>query len=224
MSMSKRSKLLSLSIVVLTIGIVTAVTAPMSSSLGSGKENHVHLSTTRYAISTRLFKIFNVLHHRDHAHSASVTTTPPLPSAVAQVMARTSPNLDPSAAVFAGGAYPTWVVPGTNEVCLINAPTTPTSGYGGVCGTISAAERGLAVTTENAAGEPVIFGLVPNGNAFVAVKNVDDAVENVPVTNNVYEISGSDPGSASLTEASGARTTYKLPTLSRAPGPSSGQR
>ena len=86
---------------------------------------------------------------------------------------------------------------------------------GGVCGPTSLAqEHGLAITTENAAGEPVIFGLAPAGNTSVGMTEVDGATESVPVTSEVYEVTGGSPNEVTLTAASGETVTRHVAILS----------
>ncbi len=125
--------------------------------------------------------------------------------------------MDPSAAVFAdAGACPAWIVPGSEQVCLVHALNG--GGTGGICGTSAAIEqRGIAGTGESPSGSPVVLGLVPNGNTSVDVTNTDGSKETVPVTNNVYEITTGDPVSATLKNASGALTTRHLPVISAPP-------
>jgi hypothetical protein len=141
-----------------------------------------------------------------------------LPAAAALGLSQIA-GVDTSAAVFAGGTYPAWVVPGLTETCVIVGAVRPGDVPGGVCGSTAAAIHGLALATENAAGTSVVLGLVPNGNASVKVTNADGTTENVPVTNNVYEVTGGTPSTVSLKEASGKRVTRHLPVLSR-PAPS----
>lgn len=215
--MLMRSKRVSLWLAVLMICGVAVVALTMTSSSNTVKKNHLHVATTKYAVSTRLTGMFKVLDRDTSAHNASAAvTTQSFPSHIAQVMTHTHPGLDPSAAVFAGGADPTWVVPGTTEVCLIYGPM-PEGGYGGVCDTIAAAAHGLAVYTEGAGHDPIVIGLVPNGNTSVQVTNADGSKESVPVANNVYEIVGHDPSTVNLMEASGTRTTRHLPSPPPAP-------
>lgn len=218
--MRQRSKRVSYLFSAVTIGAVAVFVLTMVSSSKSEKEHAEHIATIRFATSARLPEMFNVLDHRTSAHRASAAVTWSLPQSVANAMTSTHPELDPAAAVFAGGTYPTWVVPGTNEVCLIDGPTTPEGFYGGVCGSIAAAEHGIAVTTENANGEPVVIGLVPNGNTSVTVGNADGTVERLPVRDNVYESLGGDPSTVKLTEASGTHSTRHVASLSRHPLPS----
>jgi hypothetical protein len=141
----------------------------------------------------------------------------PLPAAVVQGLSSTGP--DPSSAVFAGGTYATWVIPGSSQVCLVHAAMGPGDVPGGVCGSTTAAAYGLAVTTENAAGAPVVLGLVPTGNTAVVVTDANGGTNTVPVANGVYEITGGSPSTVTLKDASGNTITRQLPTLS-VPAPS----
>lgn len=143
--------------------------------------------------------------------------THPLPAAVVQGLSSTGP--DPSSAVFAGGTYATWVVHGLSQVCLIHVGIGPGDVPGGVCGSTTAAAYGLAVTTENTAGAPVVLGLVPAGNAAVVVTDANGSTNTVAVANGVYEIIGGSPSTVTLKDRSGNTIIRQLPTLS-VPAPS----
>lgn len=136
----------------------------------------------------------------------------PLPTAVAQGISNT--GFDPSSAIFAGGAYSTWVIPGSSKVCLVHAAMGPGDVPGGVCGSTAAATDGLAVATENSAGAPVVLGLVPFGNTSVEVTDADGSSSTVSVTKGVYEITSGSPSTVTLKNASGETTTRQLPALS----------
>lgn len=216
--MTKRSKL---SAAIASVIAVTAVVVVATAMAKSGARTH-HASPP--AVSPRLYRIFSVLRSDKQAgHRASAADSiPPLPAAVVEGMAH-EPGLDTSAAVFAGGTYPAWVVPGTNEVCLIHGAIGPRGVPGGVCSSIGAVEqRGLAVTTESATGAAVVLGLVPNGNSSVNVTNANGSTESVPVANNVYEITSGTPSTIGLREASGAATTRHVAQLSTPPPSSPG--
>jgi hypothetical protein len=210
---SQRSVILVSALV--AIVAASAVTAAMASSEGHAARPN---ATSKHAVSARLDRIFRVLQRANvRAHGASVATdAQPLPAAVVEGLSH-QVGMEPSAAVFAGGAYATWVVPGSTEVCLMHEALTPQDVPGGVCGSIQAAEHGLAVTSEDAAGAPVILGLAPDGNTSVKVTNADGTTESVPVTNNVYEIASGEPISVTLKEASGVSETRHLATLSSSP-------
>jgi hypothetical protein len=128
-------------------------------------------------------------------------------------------GVDPSAAIAVeGGAYPVVVEPGETEICVLNGPEGMTAAsahaageLGGVCGTIADAEtRGLADSTEAASGAPVVIGLVPNGNTSVSVTNTNGTTEDLPVTNNVYEITSGTPTSVTMKDATGATVTRHI--------------
>ena len=104
--MLKQPKLLSPLLIVAMIGVVLAVVTTSASSK-SARLTRGHLANTKYAVSSRLTEMFVVLHRRSASrHGAAVAATRALPARVAQTMTLTHPNLDPSAAVFAGGTYP----------------------------------------------------------------------------------------------------------------------
>ncbi len=210
---SKHSAVLASALVVIVAAI--AVAAAMASSKGPATTKPV--AVPRAHASARLDQLFSVLHKQVRAHSASAATEPPLPAAIEEGISPQS-TLDPSAEVFAGGTYPTWVIPGATEICLMANATKPGGTPGGICGTIPSVEqRGIAETTESASGSPIVLGLVPNGNNSVDVTNANGTKDTVPVTDNVYEITSGDPVSATLKNASGATTTRHLPVLSDPP-------
>jgi hypothetical protein len=135
---------------------------------------------------------------------------PPLPAAVVAGMNGAQPNLDVSAAAYVGGTYPTWVVPGSTEVCLVVGANGPDNVPSSVCGPVSRAEAGMALVTGSGPGGQSVVGLAPDGNATVKVTNTDGTTENVPVKNNVYEIIDGKQNTVSLKEASGAMTQRPL--------------
>jgi hypothetical protein len=208
----KRSVVLFVGVAIMAAAI--AVTAAMASSGGSAAKP---IAVRADRVSPRLNHILGVLRITGRAHGASAAVSQPLPTAIEEGVSQQA-TLNPSAAVFAGGAYPTWVIPGSTEVCLMANAIRPGGSPGGICGSIAAVEqRGIAETTESASGSPVVLGLVPNGNSSVEVTNVDGTKETLPVTNNVYEITSGDPVSVTLKNASGATTTRHLAVLSTPP-------
>jgi hypothetical protein len=138
---------------------------------------------------------------------------------VVQLLSQFDSGLDSSSVLVTGGAAS--VVSSPTDVCLLDAEKGSGGATAGVCGTTSGVEeRGLALTTENSAGAPVVLGLTPSGNTSVTVTNTDGTTETVPVTNNVYEITSGNPSTATLKEASGKITTRHLPQWSRPPASS----
>jgi hypothetical protein len=208
--MTKRPKNSVMIVAALLAAVATvAVTAAMASSNGRATK----ASTPPAHVSARLATIFRVL---QRAHRASSVDAKPLPTAALQGLS-VQAGMDPSSAVFAGGTYPTWVVPGSTEVCLMHDALTSRDAPGGICGSVKAAEHGLAEATESATGAPLILGLVPNGNASVTVTNANGTTDSVPVSDNVYEITSGVPASVTLKTASGTAETRHLPTLSPPP-------
>jgi hypothetical protein len=192
------------------IAAAVAVTAAMASN---GSTAAKPTNVVRHRVSPRLEHLIGAL---TRAHRASANAHP-LPAAVEEGESPQS-TLVTFAAVFTGGAYPTWIVPGSTEVCLDNSALKPGGGAGGICGTIAAFEqRGLAGTTESASGSPVVLGLVPDGNTSVGVTNANGTKDTVPVANNVYEITSGDPVSATLKNAAGTTITRHLAVLSTPP-------
>jgi len=200
--------------VLVAIVAMAAIATAMASSSPRAARRH---TTHRHAVSGRLGHIFRALdarHVRAHRVSAA-TASVPLPAAVFDAMSRWNPGLNPSAAVFTGGTYPTWIVPGSTEVCLVVGPMRAHDVPGAVCGSVSGSEHGFAMTTENAVGAPVVIGLAPDGNASVEVTNANGTSESVPVVNNVYEVISGTPSTATLKEASGRTFTRRLAVLRR---------
>jgi hypothetical protein len=185
------------------IGVIGGIATATATSSRPAAVSHIH----RTAVPVRLRRAFSVLvSHRSVAHNATLGSTEhPLPAAVANVLPREVSGVNASEAVFAGGTYPTWVVPGANEICLV-AGTTGTHGVpSSICGAISWAEQhGLAIVTEHDKQLPVVLGLAPNGNSSVQVTEADGATQSVAVINNVYEIVGGNPKSVTLKGLSGA--------------------
>jgi len=199
--------------VLAAILVAVGVTAALGSSGGKAARR---AAVVRRPVSPRLYRHLGALAHARRASAASH----PLPSSV---LLGVSPQmgLTPSAAVYAGGTYPSWIVPGSTEVCLMHGDLGSGGGSGGICGTIAAFEqRGLAEATETPSGSHVVLGLVPDGNNSVRVTDANGNTETVPVANNVYEITGGDPVSATLRSASGSMTTRHLPVISAPPPPS----
>lgn len=211
-------KRLSLSILLVAVAAVISVTVIGTAASGSnGRKSSRRVPVVQRAISPRLYRLIGAL---SRAKRAS-TSSPPLPVVVREGTTQQT-GVSPAAAVFAGGAYPTWIIPGSTEVCLMHGTLDETNSTpGGICGTIAAFEqRGLAEVTESAPGSPMVIGLVPNGNASVEVTDLDGSVGSVPVTNNVYEITKGDPVSAKLRNAQGVTITRRLPVIG-APPPAS---
>lgn len=211
--MKRSSRPLVLVAALVAISVAVAVTAAMGSS---GSRTTKRTAAVRRPVSSRLYHLIGAL---ARVHQAS-TASHPVPAAVLEGTAQQI-GISPSAAVFTGGTYPTWIVPGSTEVCLMHDAVGRIGAPGGICGTIAAFEqRGLAEATEASPGSPVVLGLVPNGNTSVDVTNSNGSTESVPVANNVYEITSGDPVSATLKNASGASTTRRLPVISAPPPPS----
>ncbi len=215
--MSKRSKRAATAVLVLAVA--GAIIGILTSSASSKDQTARTRTPAHQPVSARLGNVLGVLGHRGaRAYGASLAAgVQPLPNAVFQGVSHEA-TLNPAAAVYAGGAYPTWIIPGSTEVCLMANATKPGDSAGGICGTIAALEqRGLAETTEGPTGAPLVLGLVPNGNATIEVTNADGTKNTVPVKNNVYEITTGDPVSATLKNASGATITRQLPVITAAP-------
>jgi hypothetical protein len=214
----KRPSVILLSIALIATAIVVAAAG------ASGNNSHgrrlTHTVTVRPA-SKLLASEFGILGQSSAARGATSANYQPLPRAVVEGMDRAQPEMEPSSAAFAGGTYPTWVVPGTNHVCLVLGSTGANSVPSSSCGsTTGAGQHGLVISTENGSGTPVIVGLVPNGNPVVKVTDTNGASKGVSIVSNVYEITSGAPRSVTFRDASGNETTQPI-ALASAPPPAS---
>lgn len=206
--MSKRSKRAAALIVPVLAVVAVVVGLVVQSSTASSKKGRA--SNAAAASNAQMHKAFAVLHSAD-ARMAAVTSQP-LPASVLKGLSDSTapyaPSLDPSEASYAGGTYPTWVVPGTGEVCLVVGAIGPKGVPSSSCGTSAEANAGeVILLTETATGAPLVFGLAPDTNSTVTVTEANGTTRSVPVTNNVYEITSGTPSSVSLKTTSGATTT-----------------
>jgi len=214
--MSKRSKrsLAGLAILVVAAAVVIVATATAAS-----QHHGVKLRRSATHVAPRLGQMFAVLHSDSlSAHSAAVGASQPLPPNV-EVGMSTLPGRDVGSAVFTGGTYPTWVVPGSTEVCLVIGAIGQRGVPGSTCAPVVDAEAGLTLMTETDSGQPLVLGLAPNGNASVKVTYADHTTARIPVSNNVYEITSGKPSTVTLTIASGAPITRSV-AMSPPPPPS----
>jgi hypothetical protein len=79
----------------------------------------------------------------------------------------------------------------------------------GGCASIAVAlSSGINLTAGDGNGEDLDFGMVPNGNATVAVTTQSGAVTTVPVVHNLYAVTTSAPvRTVALRNAEGAPAT-----------------
>lgn len=205
MKSPKRRMLAAGTLVVFGVLVAVATAMFFGSSRAKPRVGSRQYMASRSAVSERLEQVFGAL--RGGAAGTQVASmSHSLPEQVAKNMRRI--GLVPSAAAYVAAAHPVWIVPGSVEICVLHLEKV---GAGSICGTISAAEqRGLAEGTENATGESLVIGLVPNGNASVSVTMRDGTTESVPVEDNIYEIVGGAPASVTLTNAAGARITRRF--------------
>lgn len=214
--MSKRSKR---SLAGLAILVVAAAVAVVATATAASEHHGVKLHRVATHVAPRLGQVFAVLHNGSlSAHSAVVGASQSLPPNV-QVGMSSLPGREVGSAVFTGGTYPTWVVPGSTEVCLVIGAIGQRGVPGSTCASVSDAEAGLILVTETDSGQPLVLGLAPNGNASVKVTYADRTTARVPVRNNVYEITSGKPSTVTLTTASGAPITRSV-ALSPPPPPS----
>jgi len=209
--MPRRRKRIVALIPALMAAVVIVVLVAQSSTAASKR----HLTAVFHRSERRAFAVLT----STRAKTATVSSEP-LPAGVAEGMS--SQGLSPSEAVFTSGTYPTWVVPGGTEVCLVHAAIGTRGAPGASCASVQKAEAGrLTLVTETDSGAPVVFGLAPSNNSSVTVTDVDGTTHTVPVTNNVYEVTAGNPATVSLKEASGTSVTeqVKLPPLPSASEP-----
>jgi len=222
-----RSQLMRFSVVLVLIAIAVAAIVVGAAGAKSGSRDVTRSRKSAGShVSRRLLAEFKVLRQDQEgvkgAHGASASASyQPLPQGVVEGMDRAQPEMEPSSAAFAGGTYPTWVVPGANHICLVLGTTGANSVPSSSCGsTSSAAHQGLVISTENEAGTPVIVGLVPNGNSVVRVTDTGGTSKSVPVVDNVYEVTGGAPRTVTFRDGSGSETTRPVALVSAPPPPS----
>lgn len=214
--MSKRSKR---SFAGLAILVVAAAILVVATATAASNHHGVKLRRSATHVAPRLGQMFAALHSDSlSAHTAAVGASQPLPPNVQAGMSAL-PGRDVGSAVFTGGTYPTWVVPGSSEVCLVIGAIGRRGVPGGTCAPVADAEAGLLLMTETDSGQPLVLGLAPNGNASVKVTYADGTKASVPVSNNVYEITSGKPSTVTLTAASGAPITRSV-AMSPPPPPS----
>lgn len=217
-----RSQLMRFSVVPVLIAIVVAAIVVTGAGAKSSSRDVTRSRDSH--VSRRLLAEFKVLRQEGFrgAHDASASASyQPLPQGVVEGMDRAQPEMEPSSAAFAGGTYPTWVVPGVNHICLVLGTTGANSVPSSSCGSASSAEQhGLVISTEDEAGTPVIVGLVPNGSSVVKVTNADGTSKSVSVVDNVYEVTGGAPRTITFRDGSGSETTRPVALISALPPPS----
>jgi hypothetical protein len=143
----------------------------------------------------------------------------PLPANVAEAMLQPTATsrplgLEPADAVeVASAQYPTWIVPGSNGVCIVSTGIVGESTADGVCSSVTSAVAGHLVKVSMAGpDEAITTGLVPDGNSSVTVTEADGSVERAPVVDNVYEVRGSGVKSVALIGSGGAQLQVQTPT------------
>jgi hypothetical protein len=193
---SKRFTVLAAPVVLVVVAVMIIVSQSFSASprRGAGlRHTFAVLSSTR-------------------ARAAAVLSQP-LPAGIVKSIEQPGSGLarfglHANEAVFTGGTYPTWVVPGTGFVCLV-VGTIETRGLPGAsCASAAQAEAGeLTMLTETDAGAPIVLGLAPNTNKSITVTDTDGAAHSVPVTNNIYEIHSGTPATVNLKSITGSTST-----------------
>lgn len=149
----------------------------------------------------------------------SDVSSEPLPANVAEAMlqpvATSQPlGLEPADAVEVTGTnYPTWIVPGSNGVCVISTGIVGGGTADGVCSSVANALAGHLVKVSMAGpSEAITTGLAPDGASSVTVTKTDGSVQRVSVEDNVYEVRGTGVKSVSLTGSGGAQLHIQTPT------------
>jgi hypothetical protein len=208
--MSRKSKRFSVLIAPVLVVVAIMVIASQSSSASSP-----YGTSTKRSVGLR--HTFAVL-DSTRARAAAVLSQP-LPAVIVKSIEQPGSGLGrfglhANEAVFTGGTYPTWVVPGAGHVCLVVGSIETRGVPGASCASTAQAEAGeLTMLTETDAGAPIVLGLAPNTNKSITVTNTDGATHSVPVTNNVYEIHSGTPATVDLKSILGSKSTdeVKLP-------------
>lgn len=199
-SKPKISLALSLVIVAALLVAVTATSASVR------HKQHARVSS--------LSSSFAVLRHRS---ATTATTASTFPSNVAAAMQSPTAStaelgLVPEEATPVSGHYKTWVVPGSNGVCLVTSGIVAPGVPDAACAkSENALKEGIVKLSVTQSGERVLSGLVPNGNSAVSVTDAGGATRTVNVVSNEFEVDGSTPVAVSFTNASGARVSSAVP-------------
>ena len=133
--------------------------------------------------------------------------TVPLPTSIAQgFVSPASLGIDPSQARYVASVG-TWVIPGSNGVCLLSVSVAGTGVGSSVCGSTSQAMAGdVVAVTDTPAGAVITTGLAPNGVSSMSVTDADGATATGGVTDNVFQVSGGQPVTLTPTTAAGPGT------------------
>jgi hypothetical protein len=121
-------------------------------------------------------------------------------------------GVDPNLAEYVASAN-TWILPGSSGVCLITIGIVrPGVGSGSCNSDLFALSGDFFVDSKKwPTRQIVLVGLAPDGNQTVSVTDADGSTHHVPVTDNLYVVTGGDPSSITLRDASGAPTTVPIP-------------
>ena len=104
-----------------------------------------------------------------------------------------------------------WVVPGTDGVCLLSMNIVGQGVGSAVCQTIPRAVAGdLVDTATTPSGTSVVTGLVPNGVTSVNVMDETGSTTTVPVVTNVFQIIGGHPTSIATVTSAGVGPSRRL--------------
>jgi hypothetical protein len=134
-----------------------------------------------------------------------------LPAGIAQLYRSPEhPNpygIDPDLARYAPAAN-TWVLPGSTGVCLITYGIVGPGVGSGTCASDSTALAGDFVSFQHKYPDSdiALVGLAPDGNTTVTVTDANGTTRQIPVTDNIYVVTGGNPASITLLTASGATT------------------
>ena len=121
-------------------------------------------------------------------------------------------GIDPNLARYVAAAN-TWILPGSSGVCVITIGIVGPGVGSGTCDSTLTALAGdfIVYSHKWPTDQLVLVGLAPDGNPTVAVTDADGTTNQIPVTNNVYVVTGGNPSSMRLNDASGAPTTVPIP-------------
>ena len=202
---SKRRMSLVLSSLVGVASVTALLVAVTATSASVRHKHHARVS---------LGRSFAVMRHRS---TTTATAAVAFPSNVAAAMQSATGSaaelgLEPEEATHVSGQFETWVVPGSNGVCLVSSGIVAPGVADAACAKPqNALTDGVMKLSVTQSGEHVLSGLVPNGNSAVMVTDANGTTHAVNVVSNVYEVVGATPVSVSFKNTSGASVSRPVP-------------
>lgn len=125
---------------------------------------------------------------------------------------------DPSMATFVGavttaarGTLNVWAIPGANDLCIAEVPSTNKGGSDECASDQDAAAGKLIGADEGSGNSSTVIGLLPGSPASVTVHHSSGANGQLPVTNGLWVLN--DDRQAVSVSASGVNGSIPIPTL-----------